>query len=107
MRREMSDLGTQRPQANDREKEYDLPVEEARLGEVAANPSVNAEVDEGREVPDFFPVGGPSAKLASEESREQIVRQRGPFAVEKSGHGKESASSTSSDAACDDRENKC
>ena len=39
--------------ANDQNQEQDLPVE-ARLAQVAANPAIDAEIDEGRERPDFL-----------------------------------------------------
>ena len=74
-------LAVQETQADDSRKEHDLPVK-ARLGQVATDPAVDAQVNEGRERPDIFFILGEAAELAGGQPAKHIERERDPFAVE-------------------------
>ncbi len=102
----MGNFRAQRAQAHDGLKENDLPVKSTWHGKVAANPTVDAEVYEGREVPNLFRVGGKCAELPGYQSSQQVVGQRGPLAMEKRGQGQERASRTSCDTPCQHGEDK-
>ena len=55
-------------------EEHDLPVEKARPWQIAADPAVDAEIDEGRERPDVFPVRSQSSRSwpAAKSAKEHV-----------------------------------
>ena len=68
---------------DNQDEEQDLPVK-ARLAQVAANPAIDAEIDEGRERPDFFFFDKFSVEPCSHGYGE-IERQRQIFVVKHGG----------------------
>ena len=67
-------LGVNKAQRHDRDKEHNLPVEEAGRRKVAPNPAVNAQINEGRERPDIFLVRRNLAQLPGDESAQHVER---------------------------------
>ena len=77
------------PRSDDEEEHEELAVD-ARAAQVAAHPAVEAEVDEGREGPDFFRLDE-AAEHAGEQADGGVERQRKIFAVVHRGSGKHDA----------------
>ena len=72
-----------------------------RLGQVAADPAVDAQIDEGRERPDVFLVGGKAAQLAGEHSAKHVEGHRRPFAVQQRRERHQRAAQSPRQAAAD------
>ena len=72
----------QKPQSNDGEKKCDLPIEQSRDRQVAANPVIDTQIDEWRERPDIFFIRSHVPQLPGDQPAEDIEGQRRPFAMQ-------------------------
>src|SRR5208337_178006 len=86
-------------QTDDRGEEHDLPVEQARGRQVAANQAIDAEIDKRGERPDIIFIKRHGAQLAGDETTEYSEGERGPFAVHKRGQGHQHAAQDSGPAS--------
>ena len=75
--------------SGDEKQEQNLAVD-ARLDEIAPHPAVEAEIDEGRERPDFFFLDE-AADHAGGEAEKHVERQRQIFVVQEGWTGQDSA----------------
>jgi len=72
----------QETQPHNGDKEHDLPIEKAWFGQIAPDPTINAQVNKGRKGPYVLPVRSDTAQLPGDKTTEQIERQSGPLPVQ-------------------------
>src|SRR6202142_2841016 len=92
-------LQVQKAQSQDGKQEYHLPVAKAGAGMAAANPTVNAEIVEGRKFPDLFGMRGELAELAADQADQHVQRKHHPGAAAERGYGQQSPAGGSGKAS--------
>ena len=88
-------------QREDQQEERGLPVDQ-RLANAAANPVIDAQVEERRERPDRLALGSNVPQQAGQESGQDIHGQREPLAEEQRREGDQDAAGGPDEASADD-----
>src|SRR5882762_93007 len=70
------------PQGHDRDEKHDLPVKQSWLGQVAADPTIKAQIDKRRKRPDIFLVGRVPSQLSGDEPAQNVKGHGRPFAMQ-------------------------
>ena len=95
------DFRLQKTQADDRREKGDLPIEDARARQIAANHAIEGEIDERRERPDVFLFRSELAQPTGDNSGEHIQGQAGPLAVQHGGQRDQRSAESSRQTAAD------
>ena len=99
-------LALHEAQPDDRGEKHDLPVEQARRRQIAADQAINAEIDEWRERPDVVFIERHGAQLAGDKTAKHAEGQRRPLAVQQRGQGHQHAAQNARPAAADHAQQK-